>query len=359
MTEDSDDSYLARHVEPSAADLGQRIDELLEHALPGGSPNLGLYREMLVTVVRMAQTNPARWDAKIMAQTLKELEQAFRTLERFRRRRKVTVFGSARTRLDHALYGLARELGSALAKRDMMVITGGGAGIMGAAHEGAGRDASLGFNITLPFEQRANPTIEGSDHLLSFHFFYVRKLFFLKEADALVLCPGGFGTLDETFEVLTLIQTGKSPLVPLVLLDTPDGHFWDDALAYLERNLLDEGYILPADLKLVRLVRSAEAAAAEIERFYGNYHSTRWRDRRFYIRLKHPLTPACLELLATDFADLCRTPGFTQLGVGEGEPDEAEFAHLTRLTFDFHGRHYGRLRELVDELNRPEFWAST
>ncbi len=218
-----------------------------------------------------------------MLQTLKELEQAFRTLERFRRRRKVTVFGSARTRIDHGLYALARELGSALARRDMMVITGGGAGIMGAAHEGAGPEASLGFNITLPFEQRANPTIEGTDHLLSFHFFYVRKLFFLKEADALVLCPGGFGTLDETFEVLTLIQTGKSPLVPLVLLDTPDGHFWDDTLAYLQRNLLEEGYILPADLKLVRLVRSPEAAAAEIEHFYGNYHSTRRRDGLLHI----------------------------------------------------------------------------
>ena len=241
----------------------------------------------------------------------------------------------------------------------MMVITGGGAGIMGAAHEGAGPEASLGFNITLPFEQRANPTIEGTDHLLSFHFFYVRKLFFLKEADALVLCPGGFGTLDETFEVLTLIQTGKSPLVPLVLLDTPDGHFWDDTLAYLQRNLLEEGYILPADLKLVRLVRSPEAAAAEIEHFYGNYHSTRRRDGLLHIRLKHAVTPACLEQLATDFADLCRTPGFTQLAPGEGEADEAEFAHLTRLTFDFHGRHYGRLRELVDELNRPELWATT
>src|SRR5690606_1565587 len=174
--------------------------------------------EMLSTVIRMAQADRNRWDAKIMLQTLRELEQAFTVLEQFKRRRKVTVFGSARTPADDPLYALARELGETLAHSDLMVVTGAGGGIMAAAHEGAGLDNSLGFNITLPFEQNANATVRGSHNLLSFRFFFLRKLFFVKEADALVLCPGGFGTLDEALEVLTLIQTGKSPLVPVVLL---------------------------------------------------------------------------------------------------------------------------------------------
>jgi uncharacterized protein (TIGR00730 family) len=358
MHPDSQDDYLSRHVQVSAEDLSQKIDELLAHTVPANSPNQSLYRDMLLTVIRMAQADRNRWDAKIMMQTMREMEHAFRSLEQYKRRRKVTVFGSARTAVDHDLYVLARQLGEALAQRDMMVITGGGGGIMAAAHEGAGVENSLGFNITLPFEQRANQTIQGSDHLLSFHFFYVRKLFFLKEADALVLCPGGFGTLDETFEVLTLIQTGKSPLVPVVLLDTPDGSFWKDAISFLQKNLADERYILPHDLKLATLAHTPEAAATIISRFYSNFHSTRWLKGRFIIRLNHVLTPEALAYLNEHFSDLCKSDYFTQKPYGEAVQDEPEFAHLNHLSFDFNGRGYGRLRELVDVLNKPEYWAN-
>ena len=225
MPYESDD-YLSRHIQTSGVDLTSKIDELSELATPPGSVNLKLYREMFGTVVRMAQADRNRWDAKIMLQTLREMENAFSRLEQFKRRRKVTVFGSARTPADHPVYQLARELGATLAKRNLMVITGAGGGIMAAAHEGAGLENSLGFNITLPFEQGANATVQGSNNLLSFHFFFLRKLFFVKEADGMVLCPGGFGTLDEALEVLTLIQTGKSPMVPVVLLDQPGGTFW-------------------------------------------------------------------------------------------------------------------------------------
>ena len=215
------DDYLSRHFQTSGVDLASKIDELVTLSVPDTSPNLPLYREMLLTVIRMAQADRNRWDAKIMLQTLREMEHAFSRLEQFKRRRKVTVFGSARTPLEHPLYALARELGATLARYDMMVITGAGGGIMAAAHEGAGLNNSLGFNITLPFEQHANPTVDGTENLLSFHFFFVRKLFFVKEADALVLCPGGFGTLDEALEVLTLIQTSDaavagSSTVPVV-----------------------------------------------------------------------------------------------------------------------------------------------
>src|SRR5690606_19351757 len=210
------DDYLSRHFQDSGIELSSKVDQLVELATSSTSPNRALYREMMVTVIRMAQADRNRWDAKIMLQTLREMENSFRTLEPFKRRRKVTVFGSARTAIDHPVYQLARKLGETLSRHDLMVITGAGGGIMAAAHEGAGLENSLGLNITLPFEQSANAVVAGSQNLLSFHFFFLRKLFFVKEADALVLCPGGFGTLDEALEVLTLIQTGKSPLVPVV-----------------------------------------------------------------------------------------------------------------------------------------------
>ncbi|AGI23427.1 LOG family protein [Pseudomonas sp. MT3] len=350
------DDYLSRHFQTSGIDLAQKVEELAELAAPGGSQNLPLYREMLTTVARMAQADRNRWDAKIMLQTLREMEHAFSTLEQFKRRRKVTVFGSARTPANHPVYALARDLGETLARYDLMVITGAGGGIMAAAHEGAGLENSLGFNITLPFEQHANHIVDGTSNLLSFHFFFLRKLFFVKEADALVLCPGGFGTLDEALEVLTLIQTGKSPLVPVVLLDQPGGHYWDHALEFIKEQLEDNGYILPSDMNLMKLVHTAEEAVEEIAQFYSNFHSSRWLKDRFVIRLNHPLSTRALELLGQEFGNLCVTDGFHQQPYSESELDEPEFSHLTRLAFAFNGRDQGRLRELLNFINQPENW---
>ncbi|KJH83016.1 LOG family protein [Stutzerimonas stutzeri] len=351
------DDYLSRHFKTSGAELSKKLDELVELVVPPNSQNLPLYREMLVTVMRMAQADRSRWDAKILLQTMREMEHAFSRLDQFKRRRKVTVFGSARTPIEHPLYALARELGETLARYDLMVITGAGGGIMAAAHEGAGTDNSLGLNITLPFEQHANPTVDGTDHLLSFHFFFVRKLFFIKEADALVLCPGGFGTLDETLEVLTLIQTGKSPLVPVVLLDEPDGSFWKDALSFIHRQLEENRYILPTDMRLMRLVDNAEDAAAEIDRFYSNFHSSRWIKERFVMRMNHMLTDAALEFLDSEFADLRLKGRFEQQTCCEMELDEPELQQLPRLSFVFNGRDHGRLRELTDFINEPQNWV--
>lgn len=352
------DDYLNRHVQTSDSELSSKLDELLRLARPAGSPNQPLYREMLSTVLHMAQADRNRWDAKIMLQTLREMEHAFGLLERLKRRRKVTVFGSARTPVDHPLYHQARELGALLAKRELMVITGAGGGIMAAAHEGAGVENSLGFNITLPFEQNANPVVRDSHHLLSFHFFFLRKLFFIKEADALVLCPGGFGTLDEALEVLTLMQTGKSPLVPVILLDEPGGSYWEDALGFIRRQLADNAYILPSDLNLMRLVYSAEEAVEEIARFYRNVHSSRWLNEHFVIRLNHPLSETALAELNKDFASLCKQEGFIQRQAFEQEQDEPELLGLPRLVFAFNGRDYGRLRTLLDALNEPQNWAT-
>lgn len=356
MPYESDD-YLSRHVQTSGIDLGSKIAELIALATPPDSPNMPLYRDMLTTVVRMAQADRNRWDAKIMLQTLREMELAFSNLEQFKRRRKVTVFGSARTPRDHPVYHLARELGETLARLDLMVITGAGGGIMAAAHEGAGRDNSLGFNITLPFEQNANAIVGGTGHLLSFHFFFLRKLFFVKEADALVLCPGGFGTLDEALEVLTLIQTGKSPLVPIVLLDEPGSTYWQEALRFIREELQERHYILPSDMRLVRLVHSAEEAGQEIARFYRNFHSTRWLKGDLLIRMTHPLNDHALQTLDKEFADLCLSGSYQHQPCCEAESDEPEFREMTRLAFHFNARDHGRLRELVDFINLPQNWA--
>ncbi|WP_068830624.1 LOG family protein [Pseudomonas sp. BMS12] len=351
------DDYLSRHFQTSGIDLSSHIDELTALVVPPTSPNLPLYREMFTTLIRMAQADRNRWDAKIMLQTLREMESAFSTLELFKRRRKVTVFGSARTPADHPVYQLARELGQTLARLDLMVITGAGGGVMAAAHEGAGLENSLGFNITLPFEQNANTTVAGSSHLLSFHFFFLRKLFFVKEADALVLCPGGFGTLDEALEVMTLVQTGKSPLVPIVLLDEPGSDYWDAALRFLREQLQERHYILPSDMQLVRLVHSAEEAGQEIARFYRNFHSSRWLKDNFVIRMNHPLNEAALCTLNKEFTDLCLGGGYQQQPYCETEIDEPELCELTRLAFRFNARNHGRLRELVDYLNLPQNWT--
>lgn len=348
---------LASHFKNQGIDL-EHIDRQLG-LVAANSPNLPLYRDMMLTVLRMAHDDSNRWNAKITLQALRELDHAFRVMEQYRGRRKVTVFGSARTPVEHPMYALARELGATLARSGLMVITGAGGGIMAAAHEGAGVDNSLGFNITLPFEQHANATVDGTDKLLPFHFFFIRKLFFVKEADALVLCPGGFGTLDEALEVLTLIQTGKSPLVPVVLLDAPGGSFWQDALNFITRQLEENRYILPSDMKLLRLVHSADEAVAEINQFYGNYHSSRWLKNQFVIRMQHPLNDAALLDMQDAFADLRLSGHFVQHAYSGEDQDDVQFSHLHRLVFAFNGRDQGRLRELVDFINLVENWTTT
>ncbi|MBS7326798.1 MAG: TIGR00730 family Rossman fold protein [Thiopseudomonas sp.] len=353
------DEYLERQYLVSSFDVAERIDALVEAAVPPNSPNAALYREMMQTVARMAEADRSRWDAKIMMQTLRELEASFELLDRFKRRRKVTVFGSARTPVEHPLYQQAKELGEILARRNLMVITGAGNGIMAAAHEGAGPDNSLGLNIVLPFEQGANATMqERAHHLLTFHFFFLRKLFFVKEADALVLCPGGFGTLDEAWEVLTLIQTGKSPLVPVVLLDVEGGTYWDKCLEFMREEMSDKGYILPEDLGLMRLVRTPQEAGLEIANFYANYHSTRWYGDKFVIRTNHKLTTTALQHLNDHFSDICLSGGFSQICYCPETHKEPEFCNLQRLEFTFNARDLGRLRQLVDYINQQKNWDS-
>jgi uncharacterized protein (TIGR00730 family) len=345
------ENFLERHWQIGRPELREKVDELL--ALAGGakSANAALYREMLWSLIRLIQEDLDRWDAKITSHTLRELESAFTQLRQYRRRRKVTIFGSSRIVSDAAECRLAEELGRLLAQDGFMVITGAGGGIMHAAHRGASQEHSLGFHITLPFEQAVNPVVAESSGLLKFRFFFTRKLFLAKEADALVIFPGGFGTLDETFEVLTLVQTGKSRLIPILFVDVAGGTYWHHWRQFVESELLSRGYISRHDLALVNHLQTAKEASDQISHFYRNFHSTRRVDGELRIRMLRALPEAVLPRLNREFNDICSATGFSLVTAHPSEYDEPEIRDFPRLAFRFAGGDYGRLRQLIDLIN--------
>lgn len=349
------ENELNRHYSPSSIELNKKIDELIKMALPCGAKEDKLYKELFLTVVRLVQAERGHWDTKIAKNALSEMEQGFRLLERFKRHRKVTIFGSARTPVSHPLYQQAKDLGKLLADNGFLVITGAGGGIMAAAHEGAGKENALGFNIKLPFEQYANDTMQDSDALVTFQFFFIRKLFFVKETEAIVLCPGGLGTWDEAMEVLTLIQTGKSPVIPIIMMETADIDYWKDALAYFKKHLEDEHYILPSDMSLIKLLHTPEEVTQEIQQFYANYNSSRWFKDTFALRMNYQLTEHAISYINKHFNDISKSE-FIQRAYDEQEFKEEEFKHLTYLLFSFTGKQHGRLRMLIDFINKSENW---
>ena len=234
---------------------------------------IALIRE---SVDKLARDNTSRGDLKILSRTLRELRYAFKVFTPYRTRRKVTVFGSARTRPEEPAFEQAVAFGRTMAEHEWLVVTGAASGIMEAGHIGAGRENSMGLNIMLPFEQYANPVIAGDTKLVHMKYFFTRKLMFVKECDAVCLLPGGFGTLDEGLEVLTLLQTGKRDMVPVVFLDSPGGEFWQDFQRFVERRLLGHGMISPEDLSLYKLTDKVEEAVAEIIQFFRVYQSMRY-----------------------------------------------------------------------------------
>ena len=310
-----------------------------------------LIDEIKQSADRLASDRPSRGDLKILSRTLRELRYAFKVFTPYRARRKVTVFGSARTRPQEPAYEQAVRFGRAMAELDWLVVTGAASGIMEAGHVGAGRDHAMGLNIMLPFEQYANPVIAGDAKLVHMKYFFTRKLMFVKECDAVCLLPGGFGTLDEGLEVLTLLQTGKRDMVPVVLLDAPRGEFWRDFVQYIERRLLGHGMISPEDLSLYKLTDSVDVAVAEIANFYRRYHSMRYVRSRLALRLQSWLTVDELAQINSSFADILTSGEFEQSGPLPEERDETELAHLPRLVFRFNRRSLGRLRQLIDHVN--------
>jgi uncharacterized protein (TIGR00730 family) len=302
------------------------------------------------TLDKLLRDGATRGDIKLLTTALKELRYSFNVFSRLRTSRKITVFGSARLPPADEAYKGAVTFGRRMAEADFMVITGAAAGIMEAGHVGSGRDKAIGINILLPFEQQANAVIDGDDKLMHLKYFFTRKLLFVKESDAVACFPGGFGTQDETFEVLTLIQTGKSHLFPVVLIDAPGGDYWTRWQDYVTDILLARKLISVEDLSLYKVTTDIDEAVDEVLTFYRIYHSMRYVGRDLVFRLQGPLPPAVLEYIRTTFADLLVSGTFEQGGPMPAEG--GEFPELSRLRFHFNRRNMGRLRQLIDTINR-------
>ncbi|MBL7031740.1 MAG: TIGR00730 family Rossman fold protein [Nitrospira sp.] len=331
-----------------AADIA--IDELIE--LVDGIEERGFVREMILAALKAGQEKNDRAHMKLMNTTMKEMRFTGKIFAPYSSTRKITVFGSARTRSDEPIYSMAREFGKKLAGVGYMIITGAGGGIMQAANEGAGPEHSFGVNIMLPFEQAPNPVLIGNPRLITYRYFFNRKVAFLKEADAVALFPGGFGTLDEAMETLTLLQNGKSTPLPLILIDEPGGTYWERWVRFMKEELLSEGYISDCDFDLFECVDSVDTAVESINHFYSRYHSMRYVRGKLVFRLQSSISPADIVQLNKDFEDILVYDGKIDLSAPLAEEsDEPELKDLKRLVVDFNQKDFGRLRHLIDHIN--------
>ena len=331
------------------ASLEDEVLKWLQRA--GRSPNEDLMAEMIQTILKLTGDEASRGDLKILNRSLKELRYAFKVFAPYRSVRKVSIFGSTWVKEEDPYYQLALALGRRLADEGFMIITGAGSGIMQAGHEGAGRERSFGVNILLPFGQPANEYIFDDPKLVTFHFFFTRKLIFVKEADAVVFFPGGFGTHDEAMESLTLAQTGKSQIVPILFVDLPGRGYWEEWKGFVQKRMLSQGFISDQDLSLVKIFEDVEAAVKEIKRFYLNYHSYRFVNRDLVIRLENPPTAGLIKKLNEDFQDLLREGEVRQTEPLPDESDDPDTLHLHRLLVPFNRKNFARLRQMIDVIN--------
>jgi uncharacterized protein (TIGR00730 family) len=331
-------------------DVDRLIVELIEAAGTTEQPELVF--ELVASAIRMQREVVARRELKIANYTMKEMRYAFHVFAPFRSRHKVSVFGSARTKPGDPAYRSAEEFSRQIAAQDWMVITGAGPGIMQAGIEGAGRDNSFGVNIQLPFEQIANSAIAGDSKLINFRYFFTRKLTFVKESDAFCLLPGGFGTMDESFELLTLLQTGKSYPAPVVLLDTPGSSYWRKWKDFVIEELLDNGLINADDLCLVHLTDDIEEAVDHMVNFFSNYHSMRYVGRRLVLRHRHRLEDEDLARINQDFADIVVKGQLERAEVSRAEQSDDDALDMHRIAFEFDQFGNARLRQLIDRLNQ-------
>jgi uncharacterized protein (TIGR00730 family) len=310
------------------------------------------FAEMIASLHKLSQQNPSSSDMVLFKRSMAELRYAQRVFEPYRHIKKICIFGSARTRPPAPAFACATEFARLMTEANYMTITGAGDGIMGAAQQGAGAEKSFGLNILLPFEQHPNEVIRNDPKLVTFRYFFTRKLTFLREASAVTAFPGGFGTLDEALEVITLIQTGKARLIPVVLVDQPGGKFWKNFIHYVSENLGAEKLISPEDFNLFKLTDSVTEARDEILRFYHNFHSYRFVGPYLVIRLQRALSEKKLDHLRKEFLSIINPPGeMFQRDALPQEAGETEIAHLPRLCLTFNRIHFGFLRLLIDRLN--------
>jgi uncharacterized protein (TIGR00730 family) len=311
-----------------------------------------LAQQIRETADKLIRDGATRGDVKLLSTALKELRYSLKVFTPYRHLRKVTVFGSARLPASNPAYAQAVEFSRRVAEAGWMVITGAASGIMEAGHVGAGREKSIGVNILLPFEQEANSIIRGDLKLMHLKYFFTRKLLFVKESDAVALFPGGFGTQDECFEVLTLVQTGKSHLFPIVMVDEPGGDYWVRWREYIHDELLGRHLISAADMSLFKVTDSVDEAVAEVFNFYRVYHSMRYVRGDLLLRLQHKLSDEMLERLNDEFKDILVAGTFEQTEALPEEANDTHIAHLPRLRFRFDRRNLGRLRQMIDVINQ-------
>src|SRR5437016_1419943 len=330
-------------------ELKRRIEELIK--FKGGGFNQESVSDIIESALKILTDVKDSGDVRVIQTALRELRYAFRLFAPYAGIRKVTIFGSARTQPSKLEYQQAIEFGRKITEAGFMVITGAGGGIMQAGHEGAGPEKSFGANIRLPWEQSANPIIREDKKLITFKYFFTRKLIFIRHSDAIALFPGGFGTMDEGYEALTLMQTGKSQLMPLILIDRPGGTYWKTWDKHVREHLLRDQLISPDDIHLYQITDDTEQAVKMITRFYRNFHSSRFVKELFVIRLKNAPTESAIKAMNEDFADIILGPEIRSIEPTPEELADDDQVDFPRIAFGFNRRDYGRLRQLIDVLN--------
>ena len=329
--------------------LKLQIQELIKSK--GGGHNENEVADIIENALKLLTDVEDTGDVRVIQTALRELRYSFRLFAPYAGKRKVSIFGSARTKPELMEYQQAVDFGRKIAAAGFMVITGAGPGIMQAGHEGASPENSFGVNIRLPWEQAANPVIAEDKKLVTFKYFFTRKLIFIRHSDAIVLFPGGFGTLDEGYEAITLMQTGKAQLMPLVLVDKPGGTYWKTWDIHIREELLRAKLISPDDLSLYRITDNTDEAVRIIRRFYRNYQSTRFVKDLLVIRLKRAPVESALAALNEDFADIIVDGKITAIQPTPEEMADRDKLDLARIAFNFNRRDYGRLRQMIDVLN--------
>jgi uncharacterized protein (TIGR00730 family) len=338
---------------PLTAELRSRRDQAIEafaHEFLNGE-NQDLYREMLVTVCRLARDGAERGDVKLIHKALAELRYGLKIFTPYKETRKITIYGSSRTPEGHPDYEAALEFARKMSGKGWMVITGAGDGIMKAGHGGAGREASFGVAIRLPFEQRTNDIIAEDPKLVNFRYFFTRKLMFMKEASAVALVPGGFGTQDEGFEALTLVQTGKTPLIPIVMCERPGGTYWPKWRGYVAAELLRAGMVDEQDMDLFFVTDDVDQAIAHVVQFYRLYHSSRYVGEELVLRLRRPIRRETLQRINDEYAARILVRGRIEQG-GPLAGEQGEYPEMPRLKLSFDKHSFGQLRRMIDVVNR-------
>jgi len=341
-------------MKDSSFDTTKTIDSLVDELLNTAKikNNRRLIADLINTSLDLGTDLPNTLNLKIASAALTEMREAFVMFAPYVERKKVTIFGSARTTKDDPLYKLTEQVARSLAENGWMVVTGAGPGIMEAGMSGAGRDMSIGVSIRLPFETSANPIIAGDEKYVAMRYFFTRKLMLVKESNAFICMPGGFGTLDEMFELLTLSQTGKGNPVPIVMLDLPGDPFWESVDAFVRTTLIPRRLVSEADLALYHVALSVQGAVNEVVNFYRVYHSMRIVGKRIVIRLNSELSDQALSQINIDFAYLCESGYIEKIGASPSEISDKDNLDKFRIAFHFARRDFGGLRQLINALNR-------